>query len=98
MDAILCQGVWSGDLDEWDDVYDAYKRFATFRTISKYLYALSCTRELWIMQRYDYSCGLYTAILECSCPPVCICVCFYVYVFLNENVKHNGSMACIIIS
>ena len=51
---------------------------------------LKCKIKLDSSSDICYSCGLSTATIEYSSPPVCLCVC--VSVCVHDNSKNNGSI------
>ncbi|TRY66396.1 hypothetical protein DNTS_003361 [Danionella cerebrum] len=50
--AIYCSAVASGDDNDWEFVWDEYQKATVAAEKDKLRYALSCTKEIWLLNRY----------------------------------------------
>ncbi|ROL43252.1 Aminopeptidase N [Anabarilius grahami] len=50
--AIYCSAIAAGDEDDWEFVWNEYQRATTAAEKDKLRYALSCTKEIWLLNRY----------------------------------------------
>ncbi|KAM9817545.1 aminopeptidase Ey-like [Neosynchiropus ocellatus] len=49
---VYCNGIAAGSKDEWDFAWSMYKKATVASEADKLMYALSCTREPWLLNRY----------------------------------------------
>jgi len=54
--AIYCSAIATGDEDDWEFVWEEYQRTTVAAEKDKLRYALSCTKEIWLLNRS----GLYS--------------------------------------
>ncbi|XP_056110997.1 alanyl (membrane) aminopeptidase-like b [Rhinichthys klamathensis goyatoka] len=50
--AIYCSAIAAGDEDDWEFVWEEYQRTTVAAEKDKLRYALSCTKEIWLLNRY----------------------------------------------
>ncbi|NP_001038326.1 alanyl (membrane) aminopeptidase-like b isoform X1 [Danio rerio] len=50
--AVYCSAVASGDEDDWEYVWEEYQKATVAAEKDKLRYALSCTKEIWLLNRY----------------------------------------------
>ncbi|XP_067276652.1 alanyl (membrane) aminopeptidase-like b [Pseudorasbora parva] len=50
--AILCSAIATGDEDDWEFLWEEYQRTTIVAEKDKLRYALSCTKEIWLLNRY----------------------------------------------
>ncbi|XP_077104976.1 alanyl (membrane) aminopeptidase-like b [Siphateles boraxobius] len=50
--AIYCSAIAAGDEDDWEFVWEEYQRSTVAAEKDKLRYALSCTKEIWLLNRY----------------------------------------------
>ncbi|XP_048024730.1 alanyl (membrane) aminopeptidase-like b [Megalobrama amblycephala] len=50
--AIYCSAIAAGDEDDWEFVWNKYQRATVAAEKDKLRYALSCTKEIWLLNRY----------------------------------------------
>ncbi|KAL1256812.1 hypothetical protein QQF64_012357 [Cirrhinus molitorella] len=50
--AIYCSAIASGDDDDWEFAWNEYQRATAPAEKDKLRYALSCTKEIWLLNRY----------------------------------------------
>jgi len=58
--AIYCSAIATGDEDDWEFVWEEYQRTTVAAEKDKLRYALSCTKEIWLLNRSGQRVELYT--------------------------------------
>lgn len=58
--AIYCSAIAAGDEDDWEFVWEEYQRTTVAAEKDKLRYALSCTKEIWLLNRSGQWFELYT--------------------------------------
>lgn len=58
--AIYCSAIAAGDEDDWEFVWEEYQMTTVAAEKDKLRYALSCTKEIWLLNRSGQRFELYT--------------------------------------
>nr|XP_061796529.1 aminopeptidase Ey-like [Nerophis lumbriciformis] len=53
---VYCSAIAAGGVEEWDFAWDMYKNATIASEADKLLYALACTKEPWLLNRYLQYC------------------------------------------
>ncbi|KAM9861189.1 aminopeptidase Ey-like [Aulostomus maculatus] len=53
---VYCSAIAAGDVEEWDFAWSMYKNATIAAEADKLMYALSCTRQTWLLNRYLQYC------------------------------------------
>ena len=61
---IYCQAIKYGGVDEWDFLWERYQRSNVESEKTKYLSALGCSSETWLLNRYQYKLYMYKTFIQ----------------------------------